>query len=204
MGRYVSLRSQGFDAMFCLQSDTDQQWIDLVIANTDKLLADHAYCEQKAAASAMSLINKYPDDPFLVKAMLKLAHEELEHFELLYDLLQARGIPLGGIDKDPYVAELLPLCRKHGKESLIDRLLVASLIEARSAERFRLLADHLPDPELRALYKDLFVTESRHHTQFVNLAYHYAPREEVKARLDELSTLEAAIVARLPIAPRMH
>jgi tRNA-(ms[2]io[6]A)-hydroxylase len=98
----------------------------------------------------------------------------------------------------------MPLCRKHGKEALIDRLLVASLIEARSAERFRLLADHLPDEELRAMYKDLFITESRHHTLFVNLAYNYASREEVKARLDELSTLEAAIVARLPIAPRMH
>lgn len=190
--------------MFCLQSATDSEWLELVIANTDKLLADHAYCEQKAAASAMSLINKYPDDPFLVKAMLKLAHEELEHFELLYDLLQQRGIPLGAIDKDPYVAELLPLCRKHGKDALVDRLLVASLIEARSAERFRLLADHLPDEELRAMYKDLFITESRHHTVFVNLAAHYAPKEEVKARLEELSTQEAAIVARLPVAPRMH
>lgn len=195
---------QGYRAMFCLQSDTDQQWIALVIANTDKLLADHAYCEQKAAASALSLINKYPDDPVLVKAMLKLAHEELEHFELLYDHLKARNITMGGIDKDPYVAELLPLCRRHGLESLIDRLLVASLIEARSAERFRLLADHLPDADLRALYQDLFVTESRHHTQFVNLAQRYASREEIKARLEELSKLEAEIVARLPILPRMH
>ncbi|MFN3428857.1 MAG: tRNA-(ms[2]io[6]A)-hydroxylase [Candidatus Sericytochromatia bacterium] len=190
--------------MFCLQSATDSEWLELVIANTDKLLADHAYCEQKAAASAMSLINKYPDDPFLVKAMLKLAHEELEHFELLYDLLQRRGIPLGTIDKDPYVVALLPLCRKHGKDALVDRLLVASLIEARSAERFRLLADHLPDEELRAMYKDLFITESRHHTVFVNLAANYAPKEAVKARLDELSKQEAEIVARLPVAPRMH
>jgi tRNA-(ms[2]io[6]A)-hydroxylase len=190
--------------MFCLQSDTDQQWLELVIANVDKLLADHAYCEQKAAASAMSLINKFPNDPILVKAMLKLAHEELEHFELLYDLLQTRGIAMGHIDKDPYVAELLPLCRKHGQESLIDRLLVSSLIEARSAERFFLLADHLPDPEQRAMYKDLSVTESRHHTVFVNLAANHASRDEIKARLAELSDQEAAIVARLPVAPRMH
>jgi tRNA-(ms[2]io[6]A)-hydroxylase len=190
--------------MFCLQSETDRAWLELVIANVDKLLADHAYCEQKAAASAMSLINKYPDDPELVATMLRLAHEELEHFELLYNLLQKRGIPLGAIDKDPYVAELLPLCRKHGMEALVDRLLVASLIEARSAERFFLLADHLPDPELRAMYKDLSVTESRHHTLFVNLAGNYAPREEVKTRLAELSEQEAAIVARLPVAPRMH
>ena len=122
------------------------------------------------------------------------------------DKLSSLGISLPEAPKAVanYVAELLPVCRKHGKESRIDRLLVASLIEARSAERFRLLADHLPDPELREMYKDLFITESRHHTLFVNLAYNYASREEVKARLDELSTLEAAIVARLPVAPRMH
>jgi tRNA-(ms[2]io[6]A)-hydroxylase len=190
--------------MFCLQSETDREWLDLVVANVDKLLVDHAFREQTAAAPAISLINNYPDDPELVTTMLKLAHEELEHFELLYNVLQQRGIPLGNIDKDPYVAELLKLCRKNGKESLIDRLLVASLIEARSAERFFLLADHLPDPDLRAMYKDLSVTESRHHTVFVNLAGNHASRDEIKARLAELSDEEAAIVARLPVAPRMH
>lgn len=190
--------------MFCLQSETDAQWLEVVLANVDKLLADHAYCEKKAAASAMSLIGRYHDDRFLVPQMLKLAQEELEHFERLYTILTERNISLGTIDKDPYVAELLPLCRKHGTEALIDRLLVSSLIEARSAERFFLLAEHLPDPELRALYKDLSTTEARHHTLFVNLANHYAPREEIKARLAELSTEEAAIVARLPVAPRMH
>lgn len=190
--------------MFCLQSTTDPKWLELVSANVEKLLADHAYCEQKAAASALSLINRYPDDPVLVPQMMKLAQEELEHFERIYKVLSARGYKLGQMDKDPYVGELLPLCRKHGLEALIDRLLVASLIEARSAERFFMLADGLEDDELRALYKELSVTESQHHTQFVNLAFNYAPREDVKARLAELSTAEAEIVARLPISPRMH
>lgn len=190
--------------MFCLQSKTDAQWLEVVLADVDALLADHAYCEKKAAASAMSLIGRYPDDPVLVPQMIRLAQEELEHFERIYHVITARGGKLGQIDKDPYVQELLPLCRKQGVEALIDRLLVASLIEARSAERFFLLAEHLPDADLRALYQELAATESGHHTQFVNLAYHYAPREVVKARLAELSREEAAIVARLPVAPRMH
>lgn len=190
--------------MFCLESSTDPRWVEVVTAHVDRLLADHAYCEKKAAATAMSLIGKYPDDTFLVPQMVRLAQEELEHFERLYGVLQARGLSLGFVDKDPYVGELLPLARKNGTEGLIDRLLISSLIEARSAERFFLLAKHLPDEELRALYQDLAVTESRHHTMFVTLASHYAPKEEVRARLKELAVEEAAIVERLPIAPRMH
>ncbi|MEB3196203.1 MAG: tRNA-(ms[2]io[6]A)-hydroxylase [Candidatus Sericytochromatia bacterium] len=191
--------------MFCLKTETEARWLEAVLADVDALLVDHAYCEKKAAASAMSLIARYPDDPVLVPAMLELAHEELEHFALLWRLLQARGISLGGMDKDPYVTELLPLMRKgDATEHLIDRLLVSSLIEARSAERFFLLAEHLPDPELRAMYKDLAATESRHHTTFVNLAMNYAPRETVRERLAALSRQEAEIVARLPVAARMH
>jgi tRNA-(ms[2]io[6]A)-hydroxylase len=190
--------------MFCLESTTDPRWIELVVAQTDRLLADHAYCEKKAAATAMSLIGKYPNDTFLVPHMLRLAQEELEHFERLYGVLVERGVELGYVDKDPYVGELLPLARKTGVEGLIDRLLISSLIEARSAERFFLLAEHLPDPALRELYQDLSVTESRHHTLFVTLASHYAPKDEVRARLKELAKEEAAIVARLPIAARMH
>lgn len=191
--------------MFCLKSETEARWLEVVLADVDRLLADHAYCEKKAAASAMSLIARHPDDSVLVPAMLDLAREELEHFERLWHLLQARNIPLGAMDRDPYVSELMPLARKQGpSEALVDRLLISSLIEARSAERFFLLADHLPDPELRALYQDLSTTEARHHTQFVNLAMHYAPREAVRGRLSELAQAEAAIVARLPVAARMH
>ena len=135
-----------------MKSETEARWLEVVLADVDRLLADHAYCEKKAAASAMSLIARHPDDPVLVPAMLDLAREELEHFERLWHLLQARNIPLGAMDRDPYVSELMPLARKQGpSEALVDRLLISSLIEARSAERFFLLADHLPDPELRAL-----------------------------------------------------
>lgn len=190
--------------MFCLQSETDTAWITLVSDNLDKLLADHAYCERKAAASAMSLIGRYPDDTFLVPQLIKLAQEEMEHFERIYHVLMARGYKLGADSKDPYVQELMPLSRHGGIPGLIDRLLISSLIEARSAERFFLLAEHLPDAELRALYKDLAVSESRHYGFFVHLAAHYAPREEIEARLAELAAQEAQIVARLPVAARMH
>lgn len=190
--------------MFCLESTTDPRWIELVRANVPSLLADHAYCEKKAAATAMSLIGKYPDDTYLVPRMLELAKEELEHFERLYKVLAERQLPLGHVDKDPYVGELLPLARKSGVEGLVDRLLVSSLIEARSAERFFILAEGLDDEGLKAMYKDLAVTESRHHTTFVTMAQHYMPRETVRARLAELAKEEAAIVARLPIAARMH
>ncbi|MEB3285258.1 MAG: tRNA-(ms[2]io[6]A)-hydroxylase [Candidatus Sericytochromatia bacterium] len=191
--------------MFCLKSETEDRWLKAVLANVEGLLADHAYCEKKAAASAMSLIARHPDDPVLVPAMLDLAREELEHFERIWRILQARNISLGAMDRDPYVTELMPLARKHGPtESLVDRLLISSLIEARSAERFFLLADHLPDPDLRGLYRELSTTEARHHTQFVNLAMEYAPRETVRQRLAELSEAEASIVARLPVAARMH
>lgn len=190
--------------MFCLQVATDPRWLALVREHVDALLADHAYCEKKACATAMSLIGKYPDDHHLVPRMLKLAQEELEHFERLYTVLMARGVKLGYVDRDPYVGELLPLGRKEGLPALIDRLLISSLIEARSAERFFLLADGLDDPDLRALYKDLATTESRHHTVFVQLAGHYAPIAEVRDRLAELAREEAAIIARLPIVARMH
>lgn len=190
--------------MFCLESDTDTRWLELVLANPEKLLVDHAHCEKKAAASAMSLMGRYPDDPVLVPAMIALAHEELEHFDRIWRILQERGWKLGRMDKDPYVQELLPLVRKEGVGGLIDRLLVSSLIEARSAERFFLLAKHLQDPELRALYQELATVESRHHTTFVNLAARYQPMAEVRARLAELSRQEAEVVARLPVAARMH
>ncbi|MEB3221061.1 MAG: tRNA-(ms[2]io[6]A)-hydroxylase [Candidatus Sericytochromatia bacterium] len=191
--------------MFCLKSETEARWLEAVQADVDALLADHAWCEKKAAASAMSLIARHPDDPVLVPAMLALAHEELEHFDRLWQLLQARGVSLGGMDKDPYVAALMPLVRKgDASEALVDRLLVSSLIEARSAERFFLLAEHLADAALRELYRELATTEARHHTTFVNLAMHYAPREAVRARLAELSEQEAVIVAQMPVAARMH
>jgi tRNA 2-(methylsulfanyl)-N6-isopentenyladenosine37 hydroxylase len=190
--------------MFCLKSDTKKEWVEAVAADPKNLLKDHAHCENKAAASAMSLLAKFPNDKFLVKSMVALAHEELEHFEEIYDILEAKGWELGHMDKDPYVQQLIPLGRKNGKEHIIDRLLISALIEARSAERFSLLAEALEDPELKGLYKRLFTVEARHHSTFIELACHYDDREVIKHRLTELAIAEAKIVDEMPVMARMH
>lgn len=200
----MSLATQTCPPMSSLKEPTEQRWLDLVLRHTDKLLADHAQCEKKAAATAMSLIAKYPDDRALVTSMLHLAQEELEHFARLYAVLNERGIALGRIESDPYVKELLKLNRPHGVEHLVDRLLIMSLVEARSCERFVLLAQHLPDPDLRALYHELSFSEAGHHQLFVSLAGHHMPKAMVAQRLEELAVQEAEILRRLPVAPRMH
>lgn len=200
----ATLAAQECPPMTCLKAPTDERWLHEVLRHSEQLLADHAQCEKKAAATAMSLIAKYPDDRVLVRSMIHLAQEELDHFARLYAVLDARNIPLGRIEPDRYVKELLALCRPHGAEHVVDRLLVFSLVEARSCERFVLLAKHLPDPELRALYHELSFSEAGHHQVFVSLAGHYLPKAVVAERLDELTIHEAEILLRLPPSPRMH
>lgn len=200
----MSLATQECPPMTCLKAPTDDRWLEQVLRHPERLLADHAHCEKKAAATAMSLMAKYPDDRVLVRSMLHLAQEELEHFARLYAVLEQRNLPLGYMEQDRYVKELLTLCRPQGVEHTVDRLLVFSLVEARSCERFVLLAKHLPDPELQALYHELSFSEAGHHQLFVSLAGHYQPKTVVAERLDELTTQEAEILRRLPPGPRMH
>lgn len=200
----MSLAAQECPPMTCLKAPTDERWLEQVLRLPERLLADHAHCEKKAAATAMSLIARYPDDRVLVRSMLHLAQEELEHFARLYAVLEARNIPLGRIESDQYVKDLLAVCRPNGVENVVDRLLVFSLVEARSCERFVLLSKHLPDPELQMLYHELSFSEAGHHQLFVSLAGHYLPKAVVAERLEELTTLEAEILRRLPPGPRMH
>lgn len=187
-----------------LQAPTDPRWIKVALAHLDQLLVDHAWCEQKAAASAMSLIVKVPENRNLVVSMTHLAHEELQHFERLHEILLRRGIPLTRMDADPYVKELLKLGRTAPDAHLIDRLLLLSLVEARSCERFVLLAENLPDAELASLYRELSYSEAGHYRLFVNLACQIAPRAEIMERLAALAAEEVKILSRLPITPRMH
>jgi tRNA-(ms[2]io[6]A)-hydroxylase len=187
-----------------LKAPTDPRWIALALEHLDQVLVDHAWCEQKAAATAMSLIVKVPENRNLVVSMTHLAYEELQHFERIHQVLERRGVPLGRMDSDPYVKELLKAGRPSGEGHLIDRLLILSLVEARSCERFVLLAEHVRDPELSALYHELSLSEAGHYRLFVNLACQISPREEVLARLDALAEEEVKILARLPITPRMH
>ncbi len=187
-----------------LKAPTDPRWLPLALAHLDQVLVDHAWCEQKAAATALSLIVKVPENRNLVVSMMHLAQEELHHFERLQRVLERRGVSLGRMDSDPYVKELLKAGRPSGPGHLLDRLLILSLVEARSCERFVLLAESVPDLELAALYQELSLSEAGHYRLFVNLACQISPREDVMARLDELAVAEVKILARLPLTPRMH
>lgn len=190
--------------MLPLRSATDPSWIEIAIARFDEVLVDHAHCEKKASASAMALVSAYPDHDLLIKRLCRLAQEELRHFRQVYDRISARGLQLGKDPGDPYAQELIKQVRTGAPERRMDRLIVSALIEARSCERLQLLADHLPDEEERRFYAALAKAEAGHYTLFTDLAVYYADEASVQKRLGELAEAEAAIVARLPILPRIH
>lgn len=190
--------------MLHLQSPTDQSWLDQVDQNLEEVLIDHAHCEKKAAGTAMNLIFHYVEDIELCREMTEIVNEELEHFHMVIDLLNKRGIKFRRIRPSQYGNRLHELVRKSEPERAVDRLLVAGLIEARSCERFQALADHVDDPELAEFYRSLFESEARHHSTYTRLAHHYAPEELVNSRLAELYAAEAEIMSvREPLA-RMH
>lgn len=190
--------------MLCLRSRTEPEWLARAIANTAEVLVDHAHCERKAATNALSLLARYPDKPALVPPMLALAREELEHFEQVLGLLQTRGIALVPQKPSGYQARLFDLVRGAGDDKLVDLLLIGALIEARSCERFRLLAEHHPDEELRAAFRGLLESEARHHAAFVRLAEEFQAREVVRARLEVLAEAERAVLEGMPAIARIH
>lgn len=186
-----------------LLSKTDPTWVQTATTNMDAVLVDHAHCEKKAAASAMSLVVGYPEHEELVRRMSALAIEELQHFRSVFEHIAARGLSLGRDQGDPYAQKLMALARPN-KGRLTDRLLIFGLIEARSHERLELLATHLQDPDLSRFYRDLAKAESRHSALFRDLASLYDNPAAVETRLADLATTESKIVADLPIEPRIH
>ncbi len=187
-----------------LRFQTDPAWAGYVLERFDAFLADHASCERKASASAMSLVARYPERTAILPMLIALAREELEHFEQVYALMEARGVSLAPEAKDPYVNALLALCRDGREARFLDRLLIASLIECRSAERFRLLYEALDDPALKTFYRTLWACEAKHGNVFVAMALRCVPEDTVYARLDALVDAEAEIVARLPWRAAVH
>lgn len=197
--------------MLCLTQPTDPRWARVALADLDAVLADHAHCEMKAASNALSLATRSPASPSVARALVALAEEELQHFRAVLDLLERRGVALGKPDVDVYAAELRRIANETGKktpaDSLVDRLLVGALIEARSCERFRLLADALAarGDALAAFYEDLFASEARHYRTLVDLAAIVAgAEEEVRARLAELARAEGELAARLGVRAAIH
>lgn len=190
-----------------LQLPTDPRWVNIAEKNIEEILVDHAYCEQKAATSGISLIVKYPDKTRLVEEMTDLVAEEWSHFERVLAELKKRGFELGRNRPDAYVVELAKHIRKGGQRErqLMDHLLVNALIEARSCERFKLLWKNLQDEDLKKFYYELMVSEAGHYVSFVKLAKEYMPAEVVDARLKELLEIEANIIQNLEPRPdRMH
>ena len=192
--------------MLSLKSETASKWLTQVDQSLDEILIDHAHCERKAASTAMNLMNSYTEDRQLCREMTRIVEEELEHFEMVMCVLDQRGIEFRRLAPGPYGKQLNDRIRRGEPQRAVDRLLVASLIEARSCERFRLLAGHVRkrDPELSDFYAGLFESEARHHTTYVQLAAHFADREIVRARLDQLSCEEAEIIGEGSPLPRMH
>lgn len=190
--------------MLCLRSRTEPEWLARAIAHTPEILMDHAHCERKAASQALALLARFPDRPELVEPMLALAREELEHFELVMAILKKRGIAMDSQSPSGYQAQLHAQVRKGMPEKLIDLLLIGALIEARSCERFKLLAEQHPDGELREAFRSLLESEARHHAVFVRLAEHYQDRVAVRERLQQLAEHECTVLEHLPPLPRIH
>jgi len=190
--------------MLSLQSATTERWLAQVDAHLDEVLVDHAHCEKKAAGVAMNLLFSYVDHADLARAMSGIVEEELEHFRMVLDLLDRRGIPFRKLAPSSYGPRLHELVRRQEPDRAVDRLLVAGLIEARSCERFAVLGEHVADAELRGFYRGLFESEARHHATYVRLAAGFAPEEAVRNRLGDLAAAEAAIIERGDPLPRMH
>lgn len=187
------------------RSPRDDEWLACVLADTDALLSDHAHCEKKAAATALSLISNYPQHSRLVTEMVELAAEELGHFGEVHRRIVARGQILRPDEGDPYARALVGQVRGNADERLVDRLLVCGLIESRSHARLRLLAKHHPDAELREMFDSFGKAEARHGFLFVELARELGPGEAaVDARLAELTAFEERLVDEGPIRCAMH
>ena len=190
--------------MFNLQYPTPSSWKESVLQNLDDFLLDHAACERKASATALSFVVKYRDRPELVSTMITVAQEELEHFAKVTDIVHQRGLQLGKDTKDPYVNALLKLARHSPKERLIDKLLIFGIIEGRGCERFQILSECLSDPFLQSFYCDLVRAEAKHHAAFLHLVRKEVPRQEWYPRLQSLLREEGEIVAALPIRSALH
>lgn len=187
-----------------LKCVTAAAWLPHALAHFDEVLVDHAHCEKKAAANALSMLQSYPELPGLPAQMARLAREEAAHLARVLQLMEARGLTLGRDTGDPYAQGLQKLMRNGMKERQLDKLLVSAIIEARSHERLALLSTGLDDPELKRFYAELAVSEDGHTTLFLRLAEQVADPATVAGRLDELLTGEAALIARLPIRAAVH
>ncbi len=181
-----------------------KEWVEVVLSDFDAFLLDHATCERKASATALSLISHYPDRPELVRDMMQLAREELEHFHQMIWLLQAGGLVLGKDVKDLYIQGLRKELRSGSEEYFLDRLLISGIVEARGCERFGLVTDALEPGPMKDFYQAITRSEAQHHMLFYRLAQNYFEPAAVDERQSELFECEAEVLRALPIRPVVH
>jgi len=192
--------------MLGLKLPTDPRWVNIVEKNIEEILTDHAFCEQKATSTAISLIVSFPEYTDLVQEMVALVKEEISHFKMVHDKILERGWTLGRDRRDDYVVALLKFFPKGGSRTtqLVHRLLYAALIEARSCERFRLLSEALEDKELAEFYRNLMVSEANHYTMFLGFARQYGDTEEVNTKWQQLLDYEREIMSNLGTSGTIH
>ena len=192
--------------MLGLKLPTDPHWVNIVESNISEILTDHAWCEQKAATNALSLIINNPNYTEMVSALIEIAKEELEHFEQVHNLIKERGLTLGVERRDNYVNELFKFMIKGGsrKSSLVDRLLFSAMIEARSCERFRVLSENIKDEKLAKFYRELMISEAGHYTLFIGFARKYSDEIDVDKRWKEWLDYEASIITKYGKSETVH
>jgi tRNA 2-(methylsulfanyl)-N6-isopentenyladenosine37 hydroxylase len=203
----MSWQERTREKMLNLQLPTDPRWANAASMSLEDILVDHAYCEQKAASSCISLILKFPDLDKLVETLTPVVGEEWEHFGAVMQQIRKRGLKLGWPRKDEYVIQLSQFVRKGGSrmQQLTELLLMNALIEARSCERFKLLSKVLKDVELKEFYYGLMASEAGHYVNFLELAWHYQDEEKVDARWKEWLAYEAEVISNLEIrGDRIH
>ncbi|MEW7291987.1 tRNA-(ms[2]io[6]A)-hydroxylase [Aquimarina sp. 2304DJ70-9] len=193
--------------MLGLKLATDPRWATIVESNIEEILTDHAWCEQKAATNAITIITLNSEHTDLVTDLLKLAQEELQHFEMVHEIIKKRGYKLGRERKDSYVNELFKYKVKQGgsrTQGLVSRLLFSAMIEARSCERFKLLSEKIKDPELSKFYHDLMISEAGHYTTFIGFARKYGKDIDVDQQWEDLLQFEGELIQNYGKSETIH
>lgn len=191
--------------MFKLKLPTDPRWANIAAENISEILTDHAWCEQKAATNAITLVTMLPEFPNIVTELLEIAQEELTHFQQVHQLILQRGYALGRPRKDDYVNDLFKFIVQGTREDfIIDRLLFAAMIEARSCERFKVLTENIADAELRDFYRELMISEANHYTTFIQFARELGEPEKVAKRWEEWLEYEAKIIQSYGTKQSIH
>lgn len=187
-----------------LKVKTPTEWVTAALKDFDAFLLDHASCERKASAVGMSFVVRYPDRPQIIEPMISFAREELEHFHQVYKLISERNLLLPPDEEDAYVNLLMKQVRFGREERFLDRLLVSSVIEARGCERLHLVADALPEGDLKHFYRRLARAEGTHQDLFVRMAHFYFPEEVIQRRLEEWLNIEAQAITSVPYRCALH